>query len=202
MGATEVNWITGGAVTPVKDQGQCGSCWAFSTVASLEGAHFIAKGELLSFSEQQLIDCAGLSSGYGNHGCKGGLQQYGYKYYEDGHKAELESVYTYFSGTTGKKGKCMYDSASTTAVTVTDFLGVTADDQTQMKAALTKQPLAVSIEADKRIFQTYKSGGLDSWLVKNSWNTTWGDAGYIKLARVDGKGICGVQMTPWAPTSN
>merc|ERR1711957_646775 len=109
--ATEVNWITGGAVTPVKDQGQCGSCWAFSTVASLEGAHFIAKGELLSFSEQQ----------------------YGYKYYEDGHKAELESVYTYFSGTTGKKGKCMYDSASTTAVTVTDFLGVTADDQTQMK---------------------------------------------------------------------
>merc|ERR1711957_765307 len=200
--ATEVNWITGGAVTPVKGQGQCGSCWAFSTVASLEGAHFIAKGELLSFSEQQLVDCAGLSSGYGNHGCKGGLQQYGYKYYEDGHKAELESVYTYFSGTTGKKGKCMYDSASTTAVTVTDFLGVTADDQTQMKAALTKQPLAVSIEADKRIFQTYKSGGLDSWLVKNSWNTTWGDAGYIKLARVDGKGICGVQMTPWAPTSN
>merc|ERR1719246_374356 len=180
-------------------------------VASLEGAHFIAKGELLSFSEQQLVDCAGLSSGYGNHGCKGGLQQYGYKYYEDGHKAELESVYTYFS-----------------AATVTDFLGVTADDQTQMKAALTKQPLAVSIEADKRIFQTYKSGvldstdcgtsldhavtavgfgtdatsGLDYWLVKNSWNTTWGDAGYIKLARVDGKGICGVQMTPWAPTSN
>merc|ERR1711957_656227 len=102
--ATEVNWITGGAVTPVKDQGQCGSCWAFSTVASLEGAHFIAKGELLSFSEQQLVDCAGLSSGYGNHGCKGGLQQYGYKYYEDGHKAELESVYTYFSGTTGMAG--------------------------------------------------------------------------------------------------
>merc|ERR1719246_335063 len=137
-------------------------------VASLEGAHFIAKGELLSFSEQQLVDCAGLSSGYGNHGCKGGLQQYGYKYYEDGHKAELESVYTYFSGTTGKKGKCMYDSASTTAVG----------------------------------FGTDATSGLDYWLVKNSWNTTRGDAGYIKLARVDGKGICGVQMTPWAPTSN
>ena len=97
-----------------------------------------------------------------------------------------------------------------------------------MKAALTKQPLAVSIEADTKVFQTYKSGvldsqecgtkldhavlavgygkdadtGLDYWLVKNSWATTWGDEGYVKIAIVDGKGICGVQMEPLAPTSS
>jgi C1A family cysteine protease len=104
---------------------------------------------------------------------------------------------------------------------------VTASNVAQMKAGLTQQPLAVSIEADKMVFQTYKSGVLNStkcgtsldhavlavgygtdatagdyWLVKNSWNTTWGDQGYIKLAIVDGNGICGVQMEPQFPTSN
>ena len=219
-----VNWVDAGAVTPVKDQGQCGSCWAFSTTGSLEGAHYVATGELLSFSEQQLVDCAGLK--YGNLACNGGLQTAAYKYYEADNKAELESVYPYFSGTTMKKGTCAYDSSSTTAVTVSDYLAVTPNSPAQMQAALTTQPLAVSIEADKLVFQTYKTGvlnstkcgtsldhavlavgfgteaGQDYWLVKNSWNTTWGDQGYIKLAIVDGEGICGVQMEPLAPTTN
>jgi len=222
--ASSVNWVTDGAVTPVKDQGQCGSCWAFSTTGSLEGAHYVATGELLSFSEQQLVDCAGLK--YGNYACNGGLQESAYAYYEDGMKAELESVYPYFSGTTQKKGTCAYDSSSTTAVTVSDYLAVTPNTPSQMKSALTTQPLAVSIEADKMVFQTYKTGvlnstkcgtsldhavlavgygteaGQDYWLVKNSWNTTWGDQGYIKLAIVDGAGICGVQMEPLAPHTN
>merc|ERR1712166_1591914 len=195
--ASSVNWVTAGAVGAVKDQGQCGSCWAFSSTGSLEGAHFIATGELLSFSEQQLVDCAYRK--YGNYACNGGLQTNAYHYYEAGNDAELESVYPY----AGKKQSCQYDSLSKTAVTV-------------------------SIEADKRVFQTYKSGvlsgskcgtsldhavlavgfgndsasGLDYWLVKNSWNTVWGDQGYIKLAMDSSAGTCGVQIDPQAPTTN
>ena len=221
--AETVNWVTAGAVTPVKDQGQCGSCWAFSTTGSLEGAHFVASGELLSFSEQQLVDCAYIK--YGNYGCNGGLQDNAYNYYEAGYKAELESVYPEY---TASKGSCRYDASSATAVTVSNYDAITPDSVSQMKAGLQQQPLAVSIEADKMVFQTYTSGvldstkcgtsldhavlavgygndaasGLDYWLVKNSWNTTWGDQGYIKLAIVDGEGICGVQMEPLAPKTN
>ncbi len=222
--ASSVNWVEAGAVTPVKDQGQCGSCWAFSTTGSLEGAHFVATGDLLSFSEQQLVDCAGLA--YGNLGCNGGLQENAYNYYEAGFKAELESVYPYTSGTTMRKSDCAYNESSTTAVTVSDYTAVQPDSVSDMKAALNNQPLAVSIEADKLCFQFYTSGVMDNtacgtsldhavlavgygtengqeyWLVKNSWNTTWGDQGYIKLAIVDGEGICGVQMEPLAPKTN
>ena len=96
MNADSVDWVTAGAVTPVMDQGNCGSCWAFSTTGSLEGAHWVATGDLLDFSEQQLVDCA--YETYGNEGCNGGLQQYAYAYYEAGFNAEAESVYAYISG--------------------------------------------------------------------------------------------------------
>ena len=223
--ANSVNWVEAGGVTPVKDQGQCGSCWAFSATGSLEGAHYVASGELLSFSEQQLVDCAFLA--YGDLACNGGLASNAYNYYIDGHNAETEDSYPYFSGTTRSKGDCQYDASSASDVTVQSYTTVTPQSVADMKAALGQQPLAVAIEADKLCFQTYSSGifdndncgtsldhavlavgygsenGQEYWLVKNSWASTWGDQGYIRMAITgDDAGICGVQLEPEYPTTN
>jgi len=216
-----VDWRTKGAVTPVKDQGQCGSCWTFSSTGALEGAHQIATGTLLSFSEQQIVDCANAKHGYASFGCNGGNQSVAFKYLET-HKAELESTYKY----TAKNGSCNYDESSATAVEVSTYTNVTADNVDQMKAAVAKQPVSVSIEADKMVFQQYKSGifdsakcgdkldhatlvvgygtsdGTDYWIMKNSWGTVWGDQGYMQLAIESGKGVCGIQMGPLYPSSN
>ena len=221
--ADEVNWVTAGAVTPVKNQGACGSCWSFSTTGATEGAHFIATGELLSFSEQQLVDCA--TGIYLNMGCNGGNPLWAYRYLKS-HYAELESEYPYTSGGGDDSTDCLYSSHSKTSVEVVGSASVTQDSESQMMAALSQQPLAVLVEADKRVFQTYKSGvltsstcgtqldhavlavgygtenGQDYWLVKNSWDTTWGDNGYIKLGRDSTTGTCGVQMGPSFPTAN
>ena len=137
----------------------------------------------------------------------------------------LESDYEYTSGG-GKKGSCKYSEAQASNVTVTKYVDVQPSAKDQMKAALNTQPLAVAIEADKMVFQTYKTGvltsskcgtnldhavlavgygtedGQDYWLVKNSWNTTWGDEGYIKLGMDSSNGACGVQMDPNQPTTN
>ena len=160
-------------------------------------------------------------------GCNGGNPLWAYKYLKSS-KAELESVYPYVSGTTKTAGTCEYSEHSQTSVNVTASASVTQNSMSQMKAALAQQPLAVLVEADTSVFQQYTSGvldsaacgtnldhavlavgygtdaasGLDYWLVKNSWNTTWGDNGYIKLAMVEGAGICGVQEGPSFPTTN
>jgi len=196
-----VDWTTKGAVTPVKNQGQCGSCWAFSTTGSVEGAYQIATGKLLSFSEQELVDCAG---SYGNQGCNGGLMDDGFKYIEAKGDA-LESTYSY----TGKTGTCSSSKQSDAAIKagkVTSFNDVTSKSESQLMAAVAKGPVSVAIEADQSGFQFYKTGvfsgtcgtkldhgvlvvgygtdsGKDYWKVKNSWGTTWGQEGYILLAR-------------------
>ena len=111
---SEVNWVTAGAVTGVKNQGQCGSCWSFSTTGSMEGAHFVATGELKSFSEQQLVDCA-YGRQYGSYGCNGGSMDGAMIYYET-YNAELEEVYPYTSGTNTSKKTCQYSASEDTDV--------------------------------------------------------------------------------------
>merc|ERR1712093_976030 len=199
---SSVDWTTKGAVTPVKNQGQCGSCWAFSTTWATEGAYQISTGKLLSFSEQELVDCAG---SYGNQGCNGGLMDNGFKYLE-AKGDSLEASYAY----TGKTGTCNTAKQSAAdgfkAGVVTSFHDVQTDSVDQMEAAVAQGPVSIAIEADQSGFQFYKSGifsgtcgtnldhgvlavgfgtagGKAYWKVKNSWGSSWGDKGYIQLAK-------------------
>jgi C1A family cysteine protease len=217
---TSVDWRTAGAVTPVKNQGQCGSCWAFSSTGSLEGLNFIVTKNLISFSEQQLVDCA-TGSPYDNEGCNGGLMDTALQYTAD-FGIEPESVYPY----TAKDGKCKY-SASAVAFQNTGVVVITENDNDALETAVAGQPVSVSIEADSLVFQFYSSGVINSkscgtnldhgvlavgygatttgqayWIVKNSWGKSWGESGYVRIAKQSGTGpgICGIAIDNAYPT--
>lgn len=210
-----VDWSQKGAVTPIKNQEQCGSCWAFSTTGSVEGAWFIAKGTLPSLSEQQLVDC---SVPEGNQGCNGGLMDQAFQYIIDNKGITTETAYPYTAtgpNTCESKGKPI-------AATLSGFKDVAANSETALMTAIVQQPVSVAVEADQSVFQFYSGGvmtsscgtqldhgvlavgygtdaanGGDYYKVKNSWGDTWGEKGYIRLgrgAKFNPSGQCGIQM--------
>lgn len=210
---TSVDWEAKGAVTAVKNQEQCGSCWAFSTTGSVEGAWFLSNGTLPSLSEQQLVDC---SVPEGNQGCNGGLMDQAFQYIIDNKGITTEDAYTY----TATGPNTCESAGKPVAATLSGFKDVAVGSETALLTAIAQQPVSVAVEADQSVFQFYSGGVMDSacgtaldhgvlavgygtdggkdyYKVKNSWGADWGMKGYILLGRgaaFNPNGQCGVQQ--------
>jgi len=217
--ADSIDWTTKGAVTAVKNQAQCGSCWAFSTTGGLEGAYFIKNSKLTSFSEQQLVSCNSKT----DHGCSGGLMDNAFDWIEGQKGLCTEGDYPYVSGN-GKAPAC-----ATTCKPV-DLTGMKHTDvqkgsMTALMTAVTQQPVSIAIQANQPSFQLYASGvitglcgtqldhgvlavgygtvsGTDYWKVKNSWAASWGMEGYVLLEKGNPQvgGQCGILNSASFPT--
>ena len=212
------DWREYNVVGPVRNQGQCGSCWAFATTANSESVWAIHTGQLYDLSEQYLVDCA-TGKEYLNMGCQGGNMDSAFKYMIQ-NKQCVEQEYPYVSGVTEHKGKCHSCNEVTRFSACYD---VESNNQLALKSAVMLNPVVIGIEADTYYFQSYSSGIIDGpwcgdtidhaveivgfgvdngtkyWSVRNSWGTGWGENGYFRILRTDSvndPGICGLAMEP------
>ena len=221
IAVTEVDWRDEGAVTGVKDQGDCGSCWSFSTTGGIEGCIEIATGNLVSLSEQQLVDCAYLA--YGNLACSGGTQDAAMDYVID-YGLETEAEYPY----TASRGTCSA-YASEFVAHITGYTDITSGSESALQTSIVSRPTPVSIDASLWSFQLYSSGSYcpsgcsttsldhavlavgmtsdssidseypDNYIVKNSWGTSWGVEGYIYMCLGESNN-CGIATSATYPT--
>jgi C1A family cysteine protease len=202
-----VDWEVAGAVTGPKDQGSCGSCWSFSTTGSLEGAYYIKYGTLKSFSEQELVSCDDVDLA-----CNGGWMDDAFTWVTANGGLATEADYPYTSGG-GKVPACSKAATNDAKVAPTSFTDVLGS-VSALASAVVQQPVSVAIQANQKAFQSYASGvmtgrcgqkldhgvllvgygtdaGTDYWKVKNSWGTTWGEKGYIRIEKSDSD-KCGI----------
>ena len=216
-----VDWREKGAVNPVQDQGRCGSCWAFSSVASMEGAWAIKNGDLPKLAEQQLVDCDKYKD---NNGCNGGTKEYGFLYAETT-AMENESSYPYKARDT----RCKVPTGKGKGtVTMKGWNDVTPNKKDALTASIQQGPTAISLAAGNTYFQLYDGGilnaaecphdyhdhavvgvgygtenGTDYVIIRNSWGSGWGEDSYIRIANEqDGDGICGILLAPSLPEAN
>lgn len=211
-----VDWRDKGVVNVIKDQGLCGSCWAFSAVQAAESANAISTGTLLSFSEQNLVDCCHS----GCAGCSGGLMTQAYKYIiseQNGH-FNLEDDYKY----TATEETCQFNKYSQVG-SVSSYVNVVKDDENDLAAKVeTYGPIAVAVDASHVSFQTYSTGiyderacspgninhavgcvgfgsqdGTKYWIVRNSWGAAWGESGYMKMIWENNR--CGIASRATVP---
>ena len=208
INSATVDWRKKGAVNPVQNQGQCGSCWAFSSIAAIEGAHAIKTGNLEKFSESQLVDCDKTSDG-----CNGGLEIYAFNYAKSS-PIELETTYPYVA----KTSRCKANK-SDGKVNVVSHKQVQPKSVAALKSAVQAGPTCVSVDAANNYFQGYTGGilntkrcghnldhavtavgygtdnGQEYLIVRNSWTASWGEEGYIRMSLdVTGNGVCGVLL--------